>query len=556
MEKPWFELYPDTVPHEIHVDENLSLVDYLSEQCRKFSNLVAFENFSSRMTFSEFDEQSTLFAAYLQRKLGFIKGERFAIMLPNVIQFPIAMFGALKAGLTIVNVNPLYTVRELSHQLKDSGARGIIVMENFASTVSEALPLLEIKHVIVTRIGDYLNFFERHFFHCYLKYIKHEIHEWHIPCAEHFREVMEEAKRYEYFPVKLHGEDIAFLQYTGGTTGLAKGAILTHYNIISNVYQCLAWVKQKLQHGTDTVVTALPLYHIFSLTGCFFFMAVGSCALLITNPRDTKLFVKILRKSKFSVFVGLNTLFNGLLHQKKFSKIDFSHLQLVISGGMALQKPVADRWQEATGSVIIEGYGLTEASPVVSINPLNISKFTGSIGVPVPSTNISIRDKNKQEVPMGSPGELWVHGPQVMRGYWGKPKETENVLDEYGWLRTGDIAYVNEQGMIFIVDREKDMIIVSGFNVYPNEIEEVIMHHPGVREVAVVGVPSLKTGEAVKAFVVRSEEKLKEQDIIGFCQQRLTKYKIPKFIEFRSELPKSNVGKVLRRELRDHPTSH
>ncbi|OGO94190.1 MAG: long-chain-fatty-acid--CoA ligase [Coxiella sp. RIFCSPHIGHO2_12_FULL_42_15] len=550
MEKCWFDLYPDNVPHEIHIDEELSLIDYLGEQCRKFSNLVAFKNFSGRITFAEFDEQSTLFATYLQQKLGFVRGERFAIMLPNIIQFPVAMFGALKAGLTVVNVNPLYTVRELSHQLKDSGARGIIVMENFAHTVAEALPLSEIKHVIVTRIGDYLNELERHFFHFYLKYLKHEIHDWHIPCAERFIDIMQEAKKYEYLPVKMEGKDTAFLQYTGGTTGLAKGAVLTHHNIISNVHQCLVWVRKKLQHGTDTVVTALPLYHIFSLTGCFFFMAVGSCALLITNPRDIKLFVKILRKNKFSVFVGLNTLFNGLMHQKNFSKIDFSHLQLVISGGMALQKPVADRWQETTGSVIIEGYGLTEASPVVCINPLTIAKFTGSIGVPIPSTDISIRDKGGHEVPLGSHGELWVHGPQVMGGYWKKPQETANVLDEHGWLRTGDIAYANEHGMLFIVDREKDMIIVSGFNVYPNEVEEIIMSHPGVREVAVVGVPSEKTGEAVKAFIVRSDDKLQAQDIIAFCYPRLTKYKIPKLIEFRNELPKSNVGKVLRRELR------
>lgn len=550
MEKRWFGLYPDSVPHDIHVDDHLSLADYLVERCRDHADLVAFQNFSGQITFSEFDAMSTLFAAYLQNKLGLVKGDRFAIMLPNIIQFPVAMLGALKAGLVIVNVNPLYTVRELSHQLKDSGARGIIVMENFAHTLAQAVPLTEIKHVIVTRIGDYLNFFEKNLFHFFLKYVKREIPDWHIPGAIRFVDVMKQARKLEFVPIKLTGEDVAFLQYTGGTTGLAKGAILTHKNIIANVLQCLEWVRGKLQSGKDTVITALPLYHVFSLTGCFFFMAVGSKALLITNPRDIKLFVRIIRKHQFSVFVGLNTLFNGLMHQCDFKKINFSSLRLVISGGMALQKPVADRWQKLTGSVIVEGYGLTEASPVVSINPLTITAFTGSIGVPIPSTDISIRDKEGNEVAIGTHGELWVHGPQVMRGYWKKPKETANVLDANHWLRTGDIGYVNEQGMLYIVDREKDMIIVSGFNVYPNEIEEVIMSHPGVKEVAVVGVPSPKSGEAIKAFVVRVDNTLQQQALIEFCQGRLTQYKIPKLIEFRDELPKSNVGKVLRRALR------
>ncbi len=551
MDKVWLKHYPSGVSETIDADRFTSLSDFLAVQCDKYSDLVAFENFDAQITFKEFDERSKHFAAYLQNELGLKKGDRFAIMLPNIIQFPIVMYAAIRAGLVVVNVNPLYTVRELSHQLKDSGAKAIIVMENFAHTLSEALPMAEVKHVVVTKMGDCLSLVKGSMINWYLKFIKRQIPDWSIPGAINYLQIMRRGSSHAFKPVDLTGEDLAFLQYTGGTTGLAKGAMLTHRNIVANILQCLEWVQAKLQDGKDTVITALPLYHIFSLTGCFFFMAVGSKALLITNPRDIKRFVKILITHKFSLFVGLNTLFNGLMHQPNFKKIDFSELNLVISGGMALQKPVADRWYQQAGSVIIEGYGLTEASPVVAINPLTNTAFTGSVGMPVPSTEVQIRDKEKNELAMGGEGELWVRGPQVMRGYWKRLEATRDVIDADGWLRTGDIARLGDDGAIYIVDREKDMIIVSGFNVYPNEIEEVIMSNPGVKEVAVIGVPSDRTGESVKAFIVRTDKHLQEEDIVAFCLKRLTKYKIPKTIEFRHELPKSNVGKVLRRALRE-----
>jgi len=550
MEKIWLNHYPSGMPEQVDPDTFASIADFITAQCHKYTDLPAFENFGSQITFREFEEKSRHLAAYLQQELGLVKGDRFAIMLPNIIQFPIALYAALLAGLVIVNVNPLYTVRELSHQLKDSGAKAMIVMENFASTLSEALPMTEVKHIIVTRMGDCLAPIKGLLINCYLKFIKRQVPEWSIPGAINYLHIMRHKCKREFNPVDIQGGDMAFLQYTGGTTGLAKGAILTNRNVVANIYQCLTWVQEKLQEGKDTVITALPLYHIFSLTGCFFFMAAGSKALLITNPRDIKLFVKILKSHKFSLFVGLNTLFNGLMHHPKFKDIDFSNLNLVISGGMALQKTVADRWKEKTGSVIVEGYGLTEASPVVAINALSNGEFTGGVGYPIPSTDVQIRDKEDREVALGKKGELWVSGPQVMKGYWGREEATNDVIDSEGWLRTGDIAKIDDKGMVYIVDRKKDMIIVSGFNVYPNEIEEVIMSNPGVKEVAVIGVSSDRTGELVKAFIVRTDKNLQEEDIVAFCKKRLTKYKIPKVIEFRSELPKSNVGKVLRRALR------
>jgi len=551
MEKIWLHNYPAGVPETVNVDRYHSLVDFLETQCQRYSELVAFENFSAQLTYHQLNVLSMRFAGHLQHTFSLCKGDRIAIMLPNVIQFPIALFGALRAGLVVVNVNPLYTARELSHQMQDSGTKAIIVLENFAHVVEQVLPSTDIKHVIVTRMGDCLGRLRGCLINTYLKFVKRQVPGWNIAGAVNYKKLMHQNTVMEFCAPEITPRDIAFLQYTGGTTGLAKGAILTHRNLLVNLHQCLEWVRAKLQHGKDTVVTALPLYHIFSLTGCFFFMAMGAKALLITNPRDLKLFINILRKHPFSVFVGLNTLFNGLMRQYKFSRIDFSHLALVISGGMALQKPVADRWLHKTNSVIIEGYGLTEASPVVTINPLTTIGFTGSVGLPVPDTVVSIRDHQGQELAINKVGELWVKGPQVMQAYWQKPDETRMVLDDDGWLRTGDIARIDERGFVYIVDRKKDMIIVSGFNVYPNEVEEVIMSNPGVQEVAVIGMPSERTGEAVKAFIVRSDADLREDDVIAFCLQRLTKYKIPKYIEFRHSLPKSNVGKVLRRALRD-----
>lgn len=549
MEKPWLSLYPAKVPATITVDPQRSLRDYLDQQCHEFASHVAFQNFSKQLTYAEFDRLSTRFAAYLQHGLRLKKGDRFAIMLPNVLQFPIAMFAAIKAGVIIVNINPLYTARELIVQLNDSGASAIIVLENFARTLSEALPMTQVSHVIVTKPGDCLDFKERCLSWLIAKVIKRTIPPWEIASAISFSDAMLAAHSMHYDRVPLQGNDIAFLQYTGGTTGTVKAAVLTHTNVLANVQQCLAWVRSKLHYGSDTVITALPLYHIFSLMGCLFFMGVGAKALLISNPRNYGLFIKTLQKNRFSIFVGLNTMFNSLMRQDGFKAIDFSALSLVISGGMALQKAVAERWQAMTGVVIVEGYGLTEASPVVTINPVNITEFTGSIGVPISSTDLQIRNKQGEVMPTGEYGEIWVSGPQVMQGYWQNPSETAQVIDAAGWLRTGDIGYVDARGMVYVVDREKDMIIVSGFNVYPNEIEEVIASHPDVKEVAVVGVPSTKTGEAVKAFVV-ADERVTAKEIIDFCHERLTHYKVPRSIEFMRELPKSTVGKVLRRELR------
>jgi len=552
MEKIWLQSYPEGVPATVDVDLFRNLPEFILQQCRSYSNLVAFENFGSEITFCEFEQLSLRFAAFLQSQLGLKKGDRFAIMLPNIIQFPIALFGILRAGLIVVNVNPLYTAHELAHQLQDSGAKGIIVMENFAHTLSLALSETSIKHVIVTRIGDCLQMWKNVLIHVYLKYLKHQIPAWKIPNTIRFKDIFKH-KPLTFNPVKIEPSDLAFLQYTGGTTGVAKGAMLTHRNIIANIYQSLVMVRPKLRMGKDTIITALPLYHIFSLTGCFFFMAVGSRASLITNPRDMRSFIKILKAKPFNVFVGVNTLFNGLMHQPDFKEIDFSQLNLAISGGMALQRTVANRWQELTGNVIIEGYGLTEASPVITINPITNQHYTGSVGLPIPNTLISLQDEEGHTLARDQEGELCVQGPQVMLGYWQKSEETAMVLDEEGWLRTGDIARVDEKGLVYIVDRRKDMIIVSGFNVYPNEIEDIIMEYPGIKEVAVVGIPSEKTGEAVKAFIVLSDKAVSAEDILKFCHSRLTKYKVPKFIEFRDELPKSNVGKVLRRALRDNP---
>lgn len=552
MEKPWLKLYPAGVPVNIKVEEHTSLRDYVTQQCREFANQIAFQNFSKQITYAEFDAVSTRLAAYFQHGMGLKKGDRLAIMLPNVLQFPITMLAAIKAGIVIVNINPLYTARELVLQLNDSGAQAIIVLENFARTLSEALPKTQVKHVVVTKPGDCLDFRERCLSWLIAKVIKRTIPAWQINGAIFFNDALLAAQSMPLDLVPLQGSDIAFLQYTGGTTGTVKAAILTHANVLANVHQCLAWVKSKLSYGKDTVVTALPLYHIFSLMGCLFFMGVGANALLISNPRNYPLFIKTLKKKRFTIFVGLNTMFNSLMRQPGFDEINFSTLRLVISGGMALQKAVADRWQELTGNVIVEGYGLTEASPVVTINPVDVTAFNGSIGVPISSTDLQIRDKQGRVLAYGEYGEIWVSGPQVMQGYWQKPAETALVLDSQGWLRTGDIGYIDQDGRVYVVDREKDMIIVSGFNVYPNEIEEVLAGHPRVKEVAVIGVPSQSTGEAVKAFIV-VDQPVSADELVKFCQDRLTHYKIPKTIQFMRELPKSNVGKVLRRELRERP---
>lgn len=551
MEKIWLKSYPTGVPSTVHYDNYSSLIDFYEQQCEKYADNVACENFGKQMTYRELNDESILFAAYLQKKLGLKKGMRVAIMLPNLLQFPVAMLGILRSGMVVVNVNPLYTARELAHQLKDSGAKAILVLENFARELQTALPETDIEHVIVTKMGDCLGW-RGSLFNFVVKYVKKRVPAWKIENSSWYLDVLKAGKKLSFDAPSLSSNDIAFLQYTGGTTGLSKGAILTHRNMLANVMQCITWVKSTLTPGKDTVLTALPLYHIFSLTiCCFCFMAVGSRCLLVTNPRDLKTFIRILKKHSITVFVGVNTLFNGLLHQDEFKKIDFSKMKATIAGGMALQKATADWWQKVTGINITEGYGLTEASPVLTINPMTETHYNGSVGLPIPATEVSIRDENNQELPIGKVGELCGRGPQVMRGYWQKPTETALVMTEDGWLKTGDMARMDERGYFYIVDRKKDMVVVSGFNVYPNEIEEVISMHPLVKEVAVIGVPSEQTGEAVKAFIVPENSELTKESVMAFCRERLTGYKLPKIIEFRSSLPKSPVGKILRRELRD-----
>lgn len=520
----------------------------------RFPDRPAISNMGKTFTYAEVDRLSQHVASYLQHELKLPRGARVAIMLPNVLQFPVMLMGILRAGMTVVNVNPLYTARELIHQLNDAGADTIIVLSNFASVLQDALPKTDVKNIIVTSLGDMIGGFRGPLVNFVVKYIKRMVPSWYIDNARSFDEVLQIGSAKPYDRIDVKPEDVAFLQYTGGTTGVSKGAVLSHANMIANVMQIVCWVDPvKPLLGQESVIAALPLYHIFSLTVCCFcFFASGSEIRLVTNPRDINSFVRILKSAPFSFFVGLNTLFNHLNLHKDFKQVDFSQLKLTVSGGMALQSTVARQWHEITGLPIVEGFGLTEASPVVTINPVTIKEFNGSIGVPIPSTDVAIIDAKGNRLSAGQDGELCVKGPQVMEGYWQRPEATAKVIDEDGWLRTGDIARMDEDGYFYLVDRQKDMIVVSGFNVYPNEIEEVISAMPEVKEVAVIGVPSEKTGEAVKAFVVKAENDLTDSDIVTYCRERLTAYKVPKQIEFRFDLPKSNVGKILRRELRDN----
>jgi long-chain acyl-CoA synthetase len=552
VEKIWLKSYPQDVPAEINPDSYASLIDIFLESTEKYAHQPALDNMGSQMTYAEWLEKSRIFAAYLQQECGFQKGDRIAIMMPNLLQYPVALFGTLIAGLTVVNVNPLYTVPELVHQLNDSGAVGVVALANFAHIVEKALPQTpSVKKVIVTELGDLFKPIKGWIINFVVKYIKKMVPAWNIPTAIPFKKIMCNAAGHIFKPMVLSGADVAFLQYTGGTTGVSKGAVLTHRNMIANLQQASAWIAPVLVPGKEVVITALPLYHIFSLTAnCLTFMKVGALNVLITNPRDIPGFVKTLSKVPFSVMTGVNTLFNALLHSPDFAKLDFSHMKFALGGGMAVQKAVAERWLQVTGTPLLEAYGLTETSPAVTINPLNLANFNGSIGLPIPSTDIMICDDQENEVSIGSPGELYIKGPQVMREYWHNPEETKKVFSKDGWLKTGDVATVDEQGFVRIVDRKKDMIIVSGFNVYPNEIEDVVASNPGVLEVAVIGVPDAGTGEAVKCFIVKKDQNLTKEDIIAYCRKQLTGYKIPKLVEFRTELPKTNVGKILRRALR------
>lgn len=552
MEKLWLASYPKGVPATINPDQFSSIADVFNYAVETYGNRPAIANMGTTLSYQELDELSNHFAAYLQSKLKLKKGDRLAIMLPNVIQYVVALYGAFKAGLTVVNVNPLYTAKELTHQLQDAQADALLVLDNFAATVQKALPRLDLKHIIVTQFGDAFSFFKRAVFNFVVKRVKKMVPAYQLPDAISFKQVIKHGRRCKLEPVKLCGDDLAFLQYTGGTTGVAKGAMLSHRNMVSNIEQAFHWMRPFIQEGKEVVVTPLPLYHIFSLlANCLVFMRAGSLNVLITNPRDIDGFIDEIKSIQFTGMTGVNTLFNALVHNPKFKKVDFSKLKVVLGGGMAVQRSVADEWKNITGVHLLEAYGLTETCPAVTINPLSLHDYNGSIGLPIPSTEVKILSNEGEELPQGESGELCVRGPQVMQGYWNMPEESAKVLLPEGWLRTGDIAKVDENGFVYIVDRKKDMVVVSGFNVYPNEIEDAIVMNEKVLEVAVIGVKHERTGEALKAFVVRKDPSLTQEELVAFCRERLTPYKVPKIYEFRDELPKSNVGKILRRELRE-----
>ena len=550
MDKLWLKHYQQGVPHEINPDRYASLVQLFEEACQKHHDKVAYTCMGCTLTYSELERLSLHFAIYLQQ-LGLKKGARIAVMLPNVLQYPIVIFAIFRAGFIVVNTNPLYTSDEVVHQLNDAGAEAIIVIANFAKTVEKSLPRLPLlKHIIITQLGDIFPFYKRIIVNAVVRYIKKMVPAYHIPGAVDFNRALKAGSSGTLETVKLNHQDIALLQYTGGTTGISKAAMLTHGNMVANVLQASAWLSVIPINEQDIVVTALPLYHIFSLTAnCLTFLNAGSNNILITNPRDLPRFIDDIKNAGFTAITGVNTLFNALLNHPQFSEIDFSKLKLALSGGMALQKSVALQWEEATKSPVLEAYGLTETSPAVTINPMDLKKYNGSIGLPVSSTDISIRDNDGNELPLNTKGELCVKGPQVMLGYWQRPEETADVFWPDGFLRTGDIATINEEGFIYLVDRKKDMILVSGFNVYPNEVEQVISMIPGVLEVGVIGVRSGDADELVKACIVKRDPNLTAEQVITHTREHLTGYKVPKIIEFYEELPKTNVGKILRRAL-------
>ncbi len=550
VDKIWLKHYPPGIPADIDINRYASVRDVFDETVTRFAPRPAFTCMGKSITFADLDVLSRAFAAYLQG-IGCGKGTRVALMMPNILQYPVCLFGTLRAGCTVVNVNPLYTARELEHQLADSGAEVIVVVENFARTLQEIVRRTKVRHVVVTSIGELLGF-KGIIVDLVLRHVKKMIPAWSLPQAVRLSTTLAQGRRRKLEPVPLGHDDIAFLQYTGGTTGVAKGAMLLHRNIIANLLQADAWVRPFLGDVRHVIITPLPLYHIFSLTAnCLVFMALGGENVLITNPRDIPGFVKELARHRFTAITGVNTLFNALLNNPEFAKLDFSSLKLVLGGGMAVQEAVAERWKDITGVPLIEAYGLTETSPAATINPLDLPTYNGTIGLPIPSTEVILRDDEGRTVGIGEPGEICIRGPQVMAGYWQRPDETAKVLDKDGWFATGDVGIMDPQGYVRIVDRKKDMILVSGFNVYPNEIEGVVAMHPGVLECAAVGVPDVKSGEAVKLYAVKRDANVTVEDILGHCRRHLTGYKVPREVEFRAELPKSNVGKILRRELRD-----
>jgi len=552
MNKPWLAQYPAAVPAEIDLGQFASLKDVLATGCARFAERPAFSSMGTVMTFRQLDAASGAFAAWLQKVAGLKRGDRVALMMPNLLQYPVAMFGALRAGMVVVNVNPLYTPRELEHQLNDSGAVAIVVLENFAHTLEQVIRATPVRVVVTTQVGDLLPPLKRVLTNAVVKYVKKMVPRWRLAGATTFNRALAAGRGQPLAEPALTRDDLAFLQYTGGTTGVAKGAMLTHGNMVANVLQVAAWMSPNLDDGVETVVIPLPLYHVFALTGCLSFFSKGAQAVLVANPRDLPVFIKTLRQAPFSAIIGVNTLFRALLEAPDAHAIDWTHLKLAVAGGMAVQHVVAHRWKQMTGVPLVEGYGLTESAPVAIANPVTIDEWSGQIGVPLPSTDAAILDDDGRPVPLGEVGEISLRGPQVMKGYWNRPEESAHVFTADGWLRTGDMGVMDDRGGIRITDRKKDMIVVSGFKVFPNEVEDVLTAHPGVLEAAAIGVPDDRSGEAVKVVVVRKDPALTEDDLLAHCRQHLTGYKMPRVVEFRDEpLPKTNIGKILRRELRD-----
>jgi long-chain acyl-CoA synthetase len=554
MERIWHKSYPAGVPAEIEVDGVTTLVSVVRDSCRRYADKTAYLSMGKSISYAELDGLTRDFAAWLHAN-GLGKGDRIALMMPNLLQYPICLFGALRAGCIVVNCNPLYTAHELAHQLADSGARAIVVADNFAATVQKALHLAQpgsaVEHVLVTSIGEMLGPLKGRLVDFVIRRVKRMVPAWSLPGHVRLGDALRAGRQAPFTEVPLNQRDLACLQYTGGTTGVAKAAMLTHGNLVANLNQAHAWIKPMVKDGEECIVTALPLYHIFALTAnCLTFMKIGASNLLIINPRDIAGLIKEMSKVPFSAFTGVNTLFNALLNHPDFAKLDFSRLRLTMGGGMAVQRAVADRWRAVTGKSLAQAYGLTETSPAVTVNPLDVKAFTGSIGLPVPSTDISIRNDEGEELGVGETGEICVRGPQVTQGYWNRPDETALVMYADGYLRTGDIGYVDQDGYVFLIDRKKDMILVSGFNVYPNEVEDAAALHPGVREVAAVGVPDERSGEVVKLYVIRKDPTLDAETLIAHCRTHLTGYKVPRQVEFRDDLPRTNVGKNLRRELK------
>ena len=550
---PWYKNYQKDVPKEVdYKSQYSSLVDIFHQSCEKYSSLKSFTNMGCSINYGELKIHADHFTSYLQHFLGIKKGDRVAIMLPNILQYPVVLFGALQAGATVVNVNPLYTPRELDHQLNDSEAETIIILDNFAHTLERVYRKTKVKNIVVTSIGDMFPIHKRLLVNFMVKYVKKMVPAFALPQVTTLRSALQKGSLESPMAVDVELSDYAFLQYTGGTTGVSKGAILTHENIVANVVQTTAWISPLLVEGQEKIITPLPLYHIFSLTAnCLLFMSYGGENILITNPRDIPKFIKTLSTVPFTAMTGVNTLFYALLAHHEFQNLDFSHLKISLAGGMAVKSSVALEWQKVTGKVLCQAYGLTETSPGACINPMNSLKFNGSVGLPISSTVVDIRDKDGQSVKQGEAGEVCISGPQVMKGYWKREDATKDVITEDGFFKTGDIGKINEDGYVFLVDRKKDMILVSGFNVYPNEIEEVVVTHPSILDCAAVGIADEKSGEVVKIFCVKKDPHITENEVLDYCKKQLTGYKVPKFIEFRDELPKNNIGKILRRKLKE-----